>query len=87
MMEQKFRNISARWVAEWVMHTWIETSTFRGHLQSEATGYPTEAEAIRMAGEQPNSIENSAGGEDHWTLQTLNLSLCYLENGHWYATE
>jgi len=75
-----------RWVATWVMDTWMETYTFRAHLDGSAPGYPTEATAIAvMAGDEPAPFENSAGGEDRWTLQTLDLSRCHFENGHWYA--
>ena len=75
-----------RWVATWVMDTWVETYTFRAHLEFSAPGYPTEATAIAlMAGDEPAPFENSAGGEDRWTLQTLDLSRCHFENGHWYA--
>jgi len=75
-----------RWVATWVMDGWVETYTFRAHLDGGAPGYPTEATAIAlMAGDEPPAIENSAGGEDRWTLQTLDLAQCHFENGHWYA--
>ena len=75
-----------RWVATWVMDGWVETHTFRAHLDGGAPGYPTEATAIAlMAGDEPPAIENSAGGEDRWTLQTLNLAQCHFENGNWYA--